>query len=651
MPTDQNTGQSTALTFKTALRTLSSWIVISTVASPWLLAQEIESETRSANETSRPNIVWVISEDNSKHSLKHFDPSGASTPAIESMAAHGITFDRAFSNAPVCSVARTTLLTGCYAPRIGTHLHRPHRRMSLPEGLKPLPAYLKDAGYYTTNQSKEDYNINGGKTAWNESSKKASWKNRPSEDTPFFHVQTFGQSHESSLHFDQSEMKQNTKHAPKSLLLPPYYPDTPTFRYTRARYHDNIQTIDEKISRVLADLEEAGQLERTFVFYFGDHGGVLPGSKGYLFETGLHVPLVVRVPDQFKEQTGRELNSRTRGFVEFVDFGPTILELASVDIPPGIDGQPFLGSSVDPAYADERDEAFGYADRFDEKYDMVRSLRLGKWKYIRHFEAFYPNAMQNNYRYNMLAYQEWRSLYKSGELDSVQAAFFNAKPVEALYNLEKDPHETNNLAGDPEHQTRLQQARERLSQRLSNMPDLGFIPEAYLIDEAAADPAEFGKSHQAEIDEYLRVANLSILPFAEAATGIRAAIGSEDPLVRYWAVIAATCFGDEAGSLAKEMEKRLVDMDPIVTARAVEFFAHSKQSVSAKSADPRPYLYRSLQRAVTDPEALQILNTAVFLNDHCGDEFKVDAKKIQLIIPVKKKSEVERRMNYLSGEL
>ena len=170
----------------------------------------------------------------------------------------------------------------------------------MPDGWKMFPEYLRDAGYYTTNNSKKDYNAAEGPNVWDASSAKATWRNRP-EGKPFFHVQTFGDSHESRLHFDQAwadAPDNNTD--PESVTLAPYHPDTPLFRLTYARYHDRIQTIDEKVGALIAQLEKDGLLEDTFVFYFGDHGGVLPRGKGYIYESGLHVPLVVRVPDKWK---------------------------------------------------------------------------------------------------------------------------------------------------------------------------------------------------------------------------------------------------------------------------------------------------------------------------------------------------------------
>ena len=245
----------------------------------------------------RPNIVWIVSEDNSKHYLKMFDENGAETPNIEALAEEGITFTRAFSNSPVCSVARTTLATGCYAPRIGAQFHRRSELARLPDGLSVFHTYLREAGYFTSNNSKEDYNVEPTKGSWDESSKKASWRNRSAPEQPFFHMESHAQSHESSLHFgEESYQTEPTTHNPDDVTLPPYFPDTPLFRYTYARYLDNIQTIDGIVGKTVAQLKEDGVYDDTIIFYFGDHGGVLPRGKGYLQETGLHVPLVVRVP-------------------------------------------------------------------------------------------------------------------------------------------------------------------------------------------------------------------------------------------------------------------------------------------------------------------------------------------------------------------
>ena len=207
-----------------------------------------------------------------------------------------------------------------------------------------FPAYLRQAGYYTTNKSKKDYNAVEGEGVWDKSSRRASWRNRPSTSTPFFHKESFPVSHESRLHFKRSVMQsEETETSPDDVALAPYHPDTPTFRYTYARYHDQMGQIDEIVGNMVSDLEEDGLLEDTFIFYFGDHGGVLPRSKGYVYESGLHVPLVVRIPDNWKHLVKFKRGSRTRAFVSFIDFGPTLLHLAGLDVPKQVDGRPFLG--------------------------------------------------------------------------------------------------------------------------------------------------------------------------------------------------------------------------------------------------------------------------------------------------------------------
>jgi arylsulfatase A-like enzyme len=587
----------------------------------------------------RPNVLWIMSEDNSKHYLRHFDRHGAVTPNIESLARHGVTFDRAFSNAPVCSVARTTLITSCYAPRIGTQFHRHMQLAAMPTGVKMFPAYLRAAGYYTTNNNKEDYNAVRGDEVWNDSSKQASWKNRADRATPFFHVLTSNLSHESSLHFNAVAMETPTITDQQSVQLQPYFPDTPTFRYTRARYHDRMLEIDALVGETVAELKAAGELENTFIFYFGDHGGVLPRSKGYAYESGLHVPLIVRIPDNFKHLVDRELASRTEGFVEFVDFGPTVLQLAAVLPPAGIDGKAFLGKNIDKSAVDNRNESFGYADRFDEKYDLVRTLRQGNFKYMRNFEPYYPDGLQNNYRYQMLAYAEWRQLHAAGKLNPTQSQFFQPKPVEALFDLASDPHEVRNLAADPQYADQLSKMRARLTERLKAMPDLSFVPEALLVDEPMQNPVEFGQQNQASIAELIDTVNLALLPFTEAQPQLKAALTSDDPWVRYWAVVACSSFGKEAMPLLPIVTKRLTDLEPLVVARAVEFMA------IVGGEDPQHYLYRSFQRATNEPEALSMMNTAVFLQDFC--QLPIDINEAKFLFEIKPGGEIQRRLDYL----
>ena len=575
----------------------------------------------NAHAAEKPNFVWLLSEDNSKHFLKLFDEYGAETPNIEKLAQHGLIFNHAFSNSPVCSVARTTLNTGCFAPRIGTQFHRKSVTVPMPPGMRMFPAYLRNAGYYTTNNRKKDYNAVEGPGVWDASSNKATWRNRK-KGQPFFHMQSFATSHESSLHFSQKKMEnEKTNTDPDKVFIAPYHPKTPTFRYTYARYHDRIVEMDQQIGRVVSQIEKDGLLEDTFIFYFGDHGGVLPRGKGYAYESGLHVPLVVRVPDKWKHLVPAKIGSRIDGFVNFIDFGPTLLNLAGLTVPQQMDGRPFLGKDVSLKEINGRDETFGHADRFDEKYDLVRTLRKGKFKYIRNYQPFNFDGLHNNYRYKMLAFQEWRELFHVGKLNAIERQFFESRASEALYNLEVDPHETMNLAGNPAYEKILHGLRTNLTNRVKNLPDLSFYPESFLATGAFKNPVPYGKSHKSEIAALIDTADLALQPMNKVKSRLVKSLTSENPWQRYWALIACTSHGKNAKPFF-DKAKQLAANDPerLVRVRAAEFLGLFGE------VDPRPDLLDVLGKTTTDTETNLVLNTVVLLRDgQPGYQFEITA--------------------------
>ncbi|HIG26288.1 MAG TPA: sulfatase [Verrucomicrobiales bacterium] len=587
----------------------------------------------------RPNVVWIVSEDNSIHYLKHFFKEGIEAPHIEALATKGLTFNHAFSNAPVCSVARTTLATGCYGPRIGTQFHRKYVRVPMPDGLRMFPAYLRDTGYYTTNNSKTDYNAIPAKDVWDVSSRSATWRNRPDPSKPFFHMQSHAESHESRLHFSQTIYEQEkTVTDPDSVHLADYFPDTPLFRYTHARYLDRMTVIDGIVGDTVEKLKTDGLLEDTFIFYFGDHGGVLPRGKGYIHESGLHVPLVVRIPENFKHLVDAEQGSRVNGFVSFIDFGPTVLQLAGVKIPSQVDGRPFLGKGISMEEVDSRDEAFGYADRFDEKYDFVRSIRKGKYQYIRQYQPYLPDGLQNNYRYKMLAYKEWRELYHAGKLKVAQEQFFKPKTAEALYDVVKDPHQVNNLAGVEKFDSVLRDLRGRLQKKVKQLPDLSFYPESHLAEHAMENPVVFGKLHQKEIETLVDTADLALFPFEQAKPMINRALSSGSPMIRYWAAMACSSFGREAGALADSVESLLKDPSEIVQVRAAEFLGLIRQQ------NPQPILTRIVNSTRKPILATEALNSVVLFKDF--HDYPVSRSDFD---PVSKGADIDDRLNYING--
>ncbi len=591
-----------------------------------------------------PNIVWLVSEDNSKHFLKLYDQRGAPMPNLENFARKSLVFNHAFSNSPVCSVARSTLISGCYAPRVGAQYHRKIEPVPLPQGLRMFPYYLNKQGYYTTNNAKEDYNFVKGDTVWDESSRKASYRNRP-EGAPFFHVQNFGVTHEGQLHFSEEEMNRDLLKVDTSGIEPfPYHANTPITRYTYKRQLLHQQKLDSLLGSFLRKLEAEGLMENTIIFYYGDHGGVLPRSKGYLYESGLHIPLVVYFPEKFRHLSPAQAGERLNGFVSFVDFAPTVLHLAGIKVPGGMDGRPFLGPDISRNTLETRNTAIGYADRFDEKYDLVRSIRRDRFKYIRHYQPFNPDALHNFYRYKMLAYDEWRNLFQQGKLNEVQSLFFLPKPVEALYNLEEDPHELRNLALEPQYRDTLLDLRRSLQATLKKWPDLSFYPEPHFLMSGSDNPTNFGQTNEKAISRLIDIADWMLLPFPRVQDSIGIVLRSGDTWQKYWAWIVCSSFGSEAKdfeSLAREMagsqEHNLVRM------RALEFLFLLDQTLDYS------LFGEILQNSTSMAEANLLLNSIAMMMERNADFKLPDIRNLIAEAFVKEdRSLVPRRLEYFA---
>lgn len=567
-----------------------------------------------ANVEKKPNFLWLISEDNSKHFLKLYNKHGAAMPNVEKLAQHGLIFDNALSNAPVCSTARTTLATGAYGPRIGTQFHRPAQKINLPHGLTVFSTQLQNAGYYTTNNAKLDYNFIEDNKEWDESSKKAQWQNRK-PNQPFFHMQTWKDTHEHKLHFPLTDVDNvATKHDPKTVELFPIYPNTELFRYTQARYLDAHQIVDKKIGDVMAKLEEEGELENTFVFYFGDHGGVLPASKGYIYERGLSIPLVVRIPKNFQHLVAQDMqnvsNKRVSGTVSFIDFGPTLLKLAGLNKAKQHDGSAFIGKDISLASVNKRDTSFSYEDRMDEKYDFVRAIRKGKFKYVRRYLPHYPDALFSEYRYKQAAANEWKDLYRQGKLNAIQSAFYQGKSAEQLFNIETDPHEMNNLANEPAYKNTLVSLRNKLNVQLKSMPDLSFYPESFLAKEAFNNTEAFGNDNKSQISELIDIANIQYQSLSESINKLTRLLHSKNEWKRYWALMVLTSYGEKASMFLPDIKALYkTESNLLNKAKAVEFLALFNEIDAVKA------LTTLISQSESDIETLEILNSANYLHD------------------------------------
>jgi len=599
----------------------------------------------------RPNIVWLTTEDNSANWYKLYNPDGATMPNIERLAREGLVFNNAYSCGPVCSVARSTIISGCYVSRLGAQWHRRQVPVKMPDGLKMFPWYLRKAGYYTTNNSKQDYNFTNRdiEGVWDESSRKASFRRRrPGQ--PFFHVQNYTRTHESQL-FGSLPANIERTVDPADVKLFPYHPDTPLFREKYSQYLSLMSHVDTEMGKVITQLEEDGLMDDTFIFHYGDHGGVLPGGKGYAHNDGLQVAMVVYVPKNWKhlvpldKAQGRPLKrgSRVDGFVEFVDLSATVLNLAGIAIPEEIDGTPFLGKGVTLDELNNRDTAFGYAERFDEKYDMVRFLRKGKYTYLRSYQPFNFDGLHNFYRYKQPAFCEWRDLYKAGKLNAAQSAFYKKRPPECLYNIEKDPHEINNLAADLKYAGILIDMRKVLQKKLKSLPDIGFFAEPVFLAESGADGKRFGQKNKEQIATLIDIADLQMVPFPEARERIARALNSKKPMERYWGMITCSTFGKQASCFYDHAKKlAAADNSLLVRCRATEFLG------LAGVADPIPILMDVLDQTTDPIEANLILNSVVLLRDAAGA--KVNPEAVKNAKWAKLGGLVKRRTEYLQNK-
>jgi arylsulfatase A-like enzyme len=443
----------------------------------------------------RPNILWIVAEDMSPN-IPAFGDSTVVTPALTSLAKEGICYDNFFSPHPVCSPARASIITGMYANSIGASHMRTGpwfndnmtekaiaKYQALPEGQQPYQAvpppsakmfteYLRAAGYYCTNNSKEDYQFVRTMTSWDESGKEAHWRNRP-KNSPFFSVFNIGVTHESQIWAKAKDSLWVDEEL--EVPVPPYLPNTEIAKKDIRRMYSNILEMDAQVGEIVKELEEDGLLDSTIVVWYTDHGGPLPRQKRLLYDSGTKVPMIVRFPNrQFAGQ-------RDGRMVSFIDLAPTMLSLTGLKPPEHMHGTAFLGEYLRP---EEPNYIFGAADRFDEFTDRIRSVRDKRFKYIKNYEpekALYADVA---FRKNMPLMQELLRLRENDQLTPEQALWFQeSKPGEELYEISTDPHELKNLANNPEFQKDLERLRDACNDWVGEINDTGLRPENKLMEE------------------------------------------------------------------------------------------------------------------------------------------------------------------------
>ncbi|HUW60280.1 MAG TPA: sulfatase-like hydrolase/transferase, partial [Candidatus Bathyarchaeia archaeon] len=356
-----------------------------------------------------------------------------------------------------------------------------------PVEVRCFTEYLREAGYYCSNNRKEDYNFVTPSTAWDESSNKAHWRNRAAGQ-PFFSVFNLTATHEGQIRLPDEEFARRTRglsesarHDPARVPVPPYHPDTAEVRKDWAQYYDLIAVMDKQAGDILRELERDRLEEDTVVFFFSDHGAGMPRCKRWLYDSGLHVPLIVRFPEKYRQFVPGEAGSATDRLVGFVDFGPTVLSLAGVEIPAHMQGRAFLGSQAD----EPRQYVYGGRDRMDERYDCSRAIRDGRYKYILNLMPHLSRGQFQQYMYEMPTMKVWAELKRQGKLEGPPALFMeDTKPVEELYDVQNDPFEINNLAADPSRAETLIRMRDALAKWMRDIRDLGLLPESEMYKRA-----------------------------------------------------------------------------------------------------------------------------------------------------------------------
>lgn len=510
----------------------------------------------------RPNILWLSAEDISPH-LGCYGDLEAITPNLDQLAKEGTRYTHAFTTAGVCAPCRSGIITGMYQTTLGTH----HMRCNavLPKHIKPFTTYLRKAGYYCTNNSKKDYQFREPKDTWDESGGKAHWRKRKSGQ-PFFSVFNFTGCHESGISGEAKyksvtqNLKASQRQDASELKLPPYYPDTPIVREDWKRNYELITAMDAWAGDLIKQLKDDGLYENTIIIFWSDHGVGLPRAKRWLYDSGTRVPLIVRQP-------AGEVGVSDR-LVSSIDFGPTVLKLAGLDIPKHMQGRSFIEGRP-------RKYVFGARDRMDERYDIIRSVRDKRYRYIRNYEPLKTYYQYMNTPEKGATMKEIRRTAKAGKLPPAAKLFMaTSKPTEELYDLKNDPHEINNLVGNSKYTDKLVELRKAHSDWVKRTGDLGLLPEAELEIREKAAGSRF---------DILRGKNKLNVQLGNAAAMASAGVYAlpsmiqsmqhSDAAVRYWGATGVGNVGKTAVNARQPMIDALKDKSPSVRIAAARALA------------------------------------------------------------------------------
>lgn len=439
--------------------------------------------------SDRPNILWIIAEDMGPE----INPMGyrreVHTPALTALAEEGVTYTKVFTTAPICSPSRSAIMTGVHATSIGAHNHRTAtpEKPALPNGVELLPQYFSQFGYYTSNvkrlvkgaDNKQEFYRGTGKKDWNfkfdgKAFDGASWSGLKNNQ-PFYAQVNLAETHRMLSDWSKAKNHVSSTANPKNVEIPPYYADHPGVRADWAEYLNSVMVVDKKLAFIRDLLKKDGLAENTIVIFFSDHGRAMIRGKQWVYDSGLHIPLIVYVPEKYRKPYADQLvpGSRNGQLLSSLDISATSLALAGIELPKIFHGQSFLSKAAPRQYV------FASRDRADEAFERIRSVRDKRFRYIKNFYPEIPYVQRNRYKENV--YPVWNlmsDLYQKGQLNMIQSRFFaKTKPVEELYDLVNDPYETINLAADKVYQNDKRRLQLALDDWIKESGDLGVKPE------------------------------------------------------------------------------------------------------------------------------------------------------------------------------
>lgn len=560
--------------------------------------------TVSMSAQSKPNILWLVSEDNGPF-LGCYGDTSARTPTIDSLAADGIRFDNAFANGPVCAVARFSLITGMHGIQFTGPGEMRNERTDFKNAITYWPQYLRNAGYYTTNNGKTDYNptINSLRNAaWDKNGNNASWSNR-SANQPFFAVYNQNNTHESNHFLDGvTTLNTSTTTNPDTVDLPPIHADTFVSRITWANFHDRMELMDNWVAGHIQDLEDAGILEDTIIFYYGDHGGPLPGGKRHVNDFGLRVPLIVRIPSNWAHLFTLSRGSVVDEPVSFLDLPTTVLALAGESIPSQLQGRIAFGTSKETV----ADYIPFYRGRMDERIALVRGVHNNQYRYVRNYLPKFPIGRQMVFRQNSSLAKEWVALNAKDSLTAVQMDFFEAPPYEELYDFQADPWEGNNLVDDPNYASILQEMRAATDNFILSNRDTGFIPEGTPTYSHSLVSSE---SNYPLTTTIFDLAGKAASSDPANLTDLVTALSDANYIVRFWGAMGCANLGAQASAASSTLETLLSDTEPRVATAAAYALLEMNQTTNALTL---------LQNQIQSETGFDLL-LAIEIADRVGD--------------------------------